>query len=95
MSLPLLPAEQILAAYTLLENMHIEKSLLLVDRDKIATFQRYMKRQWFKVVGVNEFSVHNTDLTTNNPAESFNKKLKDRIKSSRRPGAVSGNSYTF
>jgi hypothetical protein len=29
--------------------------------------------------------VHATDFTTNNPAENFNKKLKDKIKSSRRP----------
>jgi hypothetical protein len=36
-------------------------------------------------VGVNEISVHATEFTTNNPAENFNKKLKSRIKITRRP----------
>jgi hypothetical protein len=61
--------------------MNIEMNLKLVNRIKFAKLKAYFPKQCFRRIGVDEISVHGTDFTTNNPAESFSKKLKDRLKS--------------
>ena len=50
------------------------------DNLNLQEFKNYMGNQWVYKKGMVEFlSLYNTDITTNNPLESLNKKFKKKI----------------
>ena len=77
MSIPFLPAEQILSTYNQLE---LEDILLSADNmTKLTTLMKYMRRQWIIGVPNNELSIFDCQHKTNNGAENYHSRLKRDI----------------
>jgi hypothetical protein len=60
-----------------------------------AEFNLYFKRQWMQKVTAAGFSVYGEDDRTNNFVESFNSKLKRKIRTNPSIYAFLGNCKTF
>ena len=77
MSIPFLPAEQILSTYNQLE---LEDILLSeYNMTKLTTLKKYMRRQWINRVSANELSTFNCQHKTNNGAENCHGRLRKDI----------------
>ena len=78
LALPLLPAEEIEPTLNqlMLLPLHVSPS----QTARIDVLNRYLTRNWIKHTQSTELSVHHAEVSTNNGAESYHKKLKACIK---------------
>ena len=78
LALPLLPAEEIEPTFSqlMLLPLHVSPS----QTARIDVLKRYLTRTWIKHTQSTELFVHHAEVSTNNGAESYHKKLKAYIK---------------
>ena len=76
MALPFLPSSIIRQTYALLK----KPEFLLNESFKLNKLLKYFKKRWLNHIDSEELSTYNSDVTTNNGAESYHAKLKAIIK---------------
>ena len=76
MALPFLPSSIIRQTYALLKR----PEFLLNESFKLNKLLKYFKKRWLNQIDSEELSTYNSDVTTNNGAESYHAKLKAIIK---------------
>jgi hypothetical protein len=72
LSLPLLRPQQMTEAWNVLKGKQFA-SLSQLEKGGLASFKRYMSRQWMIKVGPVELSVAGSSRRTNNEAEVHNR----------------------
>ena len=81
MALPFLPTDSISSTYNLIKTQYLE-----LPNDEIAKVQRmgnYIKRQWIDKVLSEELSIWDQEMSTNNGAENYHRRLKSIIKTNK------------
>ena len=76
MTLPMLPKEEIVAAYQLLTDMSLS-NLNQIEIGLLRKLKSYIKREWIQR---NDFSIYGSIQTTNNCCEVYHKSLKSSIR---------------
>jgi hypothetical protein len=79
MSLPLLPSENIIPCYNILDQQSV-LNLDALDTAKLQNFKSYVRTQWLVNFNPTDIAVHDFEAATNNGAESWHSKLKSRMK---------------
>ena len=77
MSIPFLPASLIHPTYSLLQ---FPATIIPTEAMKLEKLNKYFKKRWITHVNPEELSIFDSDFTTNNGAESYHARLKDRIR---------------
>ena len=72
MAIPFLPSDLIQETYNLLKS----PDLPVANKIQLENFKKYFRKRWLGQTSAEELSIVESDITTNNGAESYHVKLK-------------------
>ena len=72
MAIPFLPSDLIQETYDLLKS----PDLPVANKIQLENFKKYFRKRWLGQTSAEELSIVESDITTNNGAESYHVKLK-------------------
>ena len=75
MAIPFLPSDLIQETYNLFKS----PDLLVANKIQLENLKKYFRKRWLGQISTEELSIFESDITTNNGAESYHAKLKGRI----------------